>query len=233
VELDVKARSGRMSKSTPLRVLYIQLFAFDLCSTSLGFGATNLNRIFLLVTLSRLSFEVFCLEIITIPCLLAANITSQLHMISAMKLLTTLLSLLALTLAQFDDWHPPNTDDLRGPCPGLNALANHGFLPRDGKNLTLPTTVKGLAAINVTTETATLLTLAALKTSSDPASGAFTLADLGKHGFIEHDGSLSREDTALPGGEKLTLNEAAYNDFLGYFEGETAVSVALAAKARW
>jgi hypothetical protein len=22
--------------------------------------------------------------------------------------------------------------DLRGPCPGLNALANHGYIPRNG-----------------------------------------------------------------------------------------------------
>ena len=28
--------------------------------------------------------------------------------------------------------------DLRAPCPGLNALANQGYLPRDGKNITHP-----------------------------------------------------------------------------------------------
>lgn len=26
----------------------------------------------------------------------------------------------------------PGTNDKRGPCPGLNAAANHGFLPRSG-----------------------------------------------------------------------------------------------------
>ena len=26
----------------------------------------------------------------------------------------------------------PGASDLRGPCPGLNALANHGYLPRNG-----------------------------------------------------------------------------------------------------
>ncbi|KAF2170623.1 hypothetical protein M409DRAFT_64293 [Zasmidium cellare ATCC 36951] len=26
----------------------------------------------------------------------------------------------------------PGPDDLRGPCPGLNAMANHGFLPHNG-----------------------------------------------------------------------------------------------------
>lgn len=26
----------------------------------------------------------------------------------------------------------PGLGDIRGPCPGLNAAANHGFLPRNG-----------------------------------------------------------------------------------------------------
>ena len=29
-------------------------------------------------------------------------------------------------------WAPPKPGDLRGPCPGLNALANHGYFPRTG-----------------------------------------------------------------------------------------------------
>lgn len=31
-------------------------------------------------------------------------------------------------------FQPPNFErgDQRGPCPGLNAMANHGYLPRDG-----------------------------------------------------------------------------------------------------
>ena len=29
-------------------------------------------------------------------------------------------------------WIAPGPNDLRGPCPGLNALANHGYFPRSG-----------------------------------------------------------------------------------------------------
>lgn len=29
-------------------------------------------------------------------------------------------------------YHPPGLGDIRGPCPGLNAAANHGYLPRNG-----------------------------------------------------------------------------------------------------
>ena len=27
---------------------------------------------------------------------------------------------------------PPGPDDLRGPCPGLNAMANHAYIPHNG-----------------------------------------------------------------------------------------------------
>lgn len=29
-------------------------------------------------------------------------------------------------------WVAPKNGDQRGPCPGLNALANHGYLPHNG-----------------------------------------------------------------------------------------------------
>lgn len=30
------------------------------------------------------------------------------------------------------EFKAPGPDDSRGPCPGLNLLANYGYLPRDG-----------------------------------------------------------------------------------------------------
>jgi hypothetical protein len=30
------------------------------------------------------------------------------------------------------EWESPKSGDIRGPCPGLNAAANHGFIPRNG-----------------------------------------------------------------------------------------------------
>ena len=27
----------------------------------------------------------------------------------------------------------PTSSDLRGPCPGLNAMANHGYIPHNGQ----------------------------------------------------------------------------------------------------
>lgn len=34
------------------------------------------------------------------------------------------------------EWQAPGPNDLRGVCPGLNAFANHGFLPRNGMIVT-------------------------------------------------------------------------------------------------
>ena len=32
-------------------------------------------------------------------------------------------------------YHPSGPSDLRGPCPFINSLANHGYIPRDGRNV--------------------------------------------------------------------------------------------------
>ena len=34
------------------------------------------------------------------------------------------------------EYVPPKEGDSRSPCPMLNAMANHGILPHDGKNIT-------------------------------------------------------------------------------------------------
>ncbi|KAJ6562057.1 hypothetical protein B0H19DRAFT_899259, partial [Mycena capillaripes] len=31
-----------------------------------------------------------------------------------------------------NSFQSPGQDDLRGPCPGLNAMANHNFIPHSG-----------------------------------------------------------------------------------------------------
>lgn len=36
---------------------------------------------------------------------------------------------------QRGDYAPVKPGDLRSPCPAINALANHGYLPRDGRNV--------------------------------------------------------------------------------------------------
>ncbi|KAF8331902.1 putative chloroperoxidase [Cantharellus anzutake] len=88
---------------------------------------------------------------------------------------------------------PDPQKDSRSPCPGLNTLANHGILPRDGRNLTANMVVKALCDTwNVSKPMATngldTVTLSLLKRDT------FDLSDLLCHNMVEHDGSLTRED---------------------------------------
>lgn len=53
-----------------------------------------------------------------------------------MKIIAPVLALAAIVQgATVPQYQPPTANDVRSPCPMLNALANHGILPRDGKNI--------------------------------------------------------------------------------------------------
>jgi hypothetical protein len=81
---------------------------------------------------------------------------------------------------------------VRGPCPMLNSLANHGYLPRDGKNITLNITIDALGtAFNIDEELAEFLYDEAIATNpSYPNATEFSLANLVRHNILEHDSSL-------------------------------------------
>ncbi|ESK90030.1 hypothetical protein Moror_7920 [Moniliophthora roreri MCA 2997] len=110
------------------------------------------------------------------------------------------------------DWgqhqfQPPSETDVRSPCPGLNALANHGFLPRSGRNITVPAVLKaGLEGFNVHRDLLLLAAKAGLLASD--LDDQFSLADIALHGNIEHDASVSRQDRDL--GNNVVFNEEIY-----------------------
>lgn len=80
---------------------------------------------------------------------------------------------------------------MRGPCPGLNTLANHGFLPRDGRAIGEDTLSGALtAALNAESRLANLFFAAAMMTNPAPNATTFSLGDLTRHNILEHDGSL-------------------------------------------
>ncbi|ORX93544.1 Cloroperoxidase, partial [Basidiobolus meristosporus CBS 931.73] len=90
---------------------------------------------------------------------------------------------------------------IRGPCPVLNTLANHGYLPRSGANITFEVLQNGLVdSINLHPLIRNVLVgLTFLKVGQDTPDGFIvpSLRDLKLHDFIEHDFSLSRKDGAL------------------------------------
>ncbi|KAG8628359.1 hypothetical protein KVT40_004232 [Elsinoe batatas] len=108
-----------------------------------------------------------------------------------------------------DDWHPPGPYDARGPCPMLNALANHGILPRDGLNLTKHNTVKALTgALNFDVAFAETLWAGGAASNPEPNADYFTMLHLRRHNVIEHDASLSRQDAYF--GNNFDFNETIF-----------------------
>lgn len=75
----------------------------------------------------------------------------------------------------------------RSPCPMLNALANHGYLPRDGKDISLACLVTALQdSINLAPDATLIAGVIALKASTTGNALAFHLSDLNKHGGNAH-----------------------------------------------
>lgn len=117
----------------------------------------------------------------------------------------------------------------RGPCPGLNTLANHGYLPRDGKDITLNILKEGmLEGFNIAHSDAELLFFQAIRTNPQWFADRFDLADLGRHGILEHDISLryghplidsaneSRSDAYF--GDPNPFNATVWAETMTYFK---------------
>lgn len=73
----------------------------------------------------------------------------------------------------------------------LNTLANHEFLPHNGRNFTLDNVKHALTtALNLTDELAELLNKFALTTNLAANATTWGLDTLSNHNILEHDASL-------------------------------------------
>lgn len=94
----------------------------------------------------------------------------------------------------FLNFQPKGPNDVRSPCPAMNALANHNVLPHSGRNITIEMVVQACAAINVGADFCSSVGDYVLADSPNPSRLYLDLDDLDRHGVIEHDFSLSRVD---------------------------------------
>ncbi|KAI0404764.1 Cloroperoxidase [Xylaria palmicola] len=99
-------------------------------------------------------------------------------------------------LCPYSHWEPEKSTDTRGVCPMLNALSNHGFLPRSGRDISFNQTVTALnQALNLRNDFGEFLWSAAVRSNpAYPNTTTFNLDHLNRHNLFEHDGSLSRQD---------------------------------------
>ncbi|KAF6828103.1 hypothetical protein CPLU01_08700 [Colletotrichum plurivorum] len=136
----------------------------------------------------------------------------------------------AIVRRDANDWAAPTAADRRSPCPMVNTLANHGYLPRNGLNVSLADLITGFtAAVNLDPAATTLVGQKALLTSTTGNNATFNLDDLNTHGIIEHDGSLSRKDTYF--GDNHSFDQEIWASVASHFT-ESTISIPTAAKAR-
>ncbi|KIL56244.1 hypothetical protein M378DRAFT_89639 [Amanita muscaria Koide BX008] len=91
------------------------------------------------------------------------------------------------------EYCPPQKNDSRSPCPALNAMANHGYIPRDGQKVSLLDLIGGLrSCYGLSLPLAIMLSVGGffLLKRIKPIS----LYHIGKHDAIEHNASLVHED---------------------------------------
>ncbi|KAJ7252381.1 Cloroperoxidase [Mycena haematopus] len=122
--------------------------------------------------------------------------------------------LVALSLSQCvsshenHQWIVPTASDVRSPCPGLNTLANHGYLPRSGKNISITDMLNAAVdGYNIAADSILQAAKFGLLSGNEPTT--LDLDALQLHNLIEHDASISRNDFAL--GDNLHFNETVFS----------------------
>ncbi|KAI5899703.1 Cloroperoxidase, partial [Schizophyllum commune H4-8] len=96
---------------------------------------------------------------------------------------------------KWPEFVPPKAGDSRCSCPALNAMANHGILPHDGKNITFSEMGDKIhSTYNFAPSFCYFVpNYAANMLGRSYKKHTFNLADLDLHNGIEHDASLTRE----------------------------------------
>ncbi|TFK21070.1 Cloroperoxidase [Coprinopsis marcescibilis] len=134
-----------------------------------------------------------------------------------------------------DSDHPfraPGPGDVRGPCPGLNTLANHGYLPRNGVATPAQMIQAAQDGFNMDNQPAHIAAYAAhlmngnlvtdllsiggktRNTGSDPRGQPAPIAGISEHGTFEGDASLTRGDDFF--GDNHSFNQTLFDQFVEY-----------------
>ncbi|KAJ7062687.1 Chloroperoxidase [Mycena amicta] len=97
------------------------------------------------------------------------------------------------------EYIPPREGDIRSVCPAINAMANHGYIPRNGQGITPYNVFRGLrACYGLSIPLAITLTAGGWFFIKRFFGQTITLLDLGAHGGVEHDASVVHANTPTP-----------------------------------
>ncbi|KAL1603848.1 hypothetical protein SLS60_005440 [Paraconiothyrium brasiliense] len=126
------------------------------------------------------------------------------------------------------EFQAPGPGDSRGPCPGLNLLANHGYLPRNGYvtfQQVLEATSRGF---NMGADLTTVLATFAVLADGDIASESFYLGSLtgadglNRHSTVEADVSPNREDYYNGCGDNHHLSSRMFKQNVGFAAADSS-----------
>lgn len=139
----------------------------------------------------------------------------------------------------YDPKNPDHATWQRGPCPGLNTAANHGYLPRDGIVTPVDLFVGLWEALSLAPDLCGLLTFAGFVWKGDLAQMKMSIGGnkdvhgnvvingpgLSQHGVLEGDSSITREDSAI--GDQVHISMSRYNRFKGYCAAQSEFDVTI------
>ncbi|ETP30534.1 hypothetical protein F442_20496 [Phytophthora nicotianae P10297] len=120
----------------------------------------------------------------------------------------------------------PNTTALfhRSPCPALNALANHGYLPRNGQDIAKGVLKAAIMSVfSMANDTAT--------TQVGQVPDVFSLDFLSKHNAPEHDASLVHTD-AYFGHDPMEVNMTLADDVFSRADSNDRINTTAIARVR-
>ncbi|PPQ67339.1 hypothetical protein CVT26_007260 [Gymnopilus dilepis] len=147
-------------------------------------------------------------------------------------------------------WKPLKSGDIRGPCPGLNTLASHGWLPRDGIASPAEIVEAVQEGFNMDNGLALFVTYAAhlvdgnlitdklsiggktKLTGPDPPAPAI-VGGLNTHAVFEGDTSMTRADFFF--GDNHDFNETLFDEMTKFANkfGAGKYNLTVAGEFRW
>ncbi|KIJ40035.1 hypothetical protein M422DRAFT_174222 [Sphaerobolus stellatus SS14] len=124
---------------------------------------------------------------------------------------------------------PAGPDDIRGPCPALNTLASHGYLPRNGIARPDQIVTAVMEGLNLGNDFAKFLAYQAFLMNGNPFTNLMSIGmktpetgedpplpaqvgGLSQHGTFEGDTSMTRLDAFF--GDQAAFNEDLFQGFI-------------------
>lgn len=141
----------------------------------------------------------------------------------------------SVSALEVGDYYRPSGDEVSGfagttavyrrsPCPALNTLANHGYLARNGQNITSDALSDALTSVyNLDLVTAQILV--------NQVPSSFSLDYLGTHNLLEHDASLTHRDFYY-GDNPMSANATLADDFFARADATGRLGLSAVASTR-